>query len=116
MRFTGPATLDLLRDGDNHIFNFKANGATLYTTGTHLGDFYDTWAKDALVYYQIVIAGDGDINATVDDFGPGLASASVPKWCRSRSRNQSGNADVELPARRHLRCRVFHGSREKDRA
>jgi hypothetical protein len=65
--FVGPYVLEIVRDGAEYVF--KANGATLYTTGTAGGDVYDTAAKDALIYYEIVMASDGNLTATVDDFG-----------------------------------------------
>jgi len=65
--FTGPYVLDIERVGDN--YDFKANGATLYTTGTAAGDTYSTASKDSMVYYETVLAGDGAMTATVDDFG-----------------------------------------------
>jgi hypothetical protein len=65
--FIGPYVLEIVRDGAEYVF--KANGTTLYTTGTAGGDVYDTAAKDALIYYEIVMASDGNLTATVDDFG-----------------------------------------------
>ena len=65
--FSGPYTLDIVRNGDN--YDFKANGATLYTTGTAAGDTYTTASKNSMVNYEIVLASDGAMTATVDDFG-----------------------------------------------
>ena len=65
--FVGPYVLEIVRDGAEYVF--KVNGTTLYTTGIAGGDVYDTAAKDALIYYEIVVAGDGTVTATVDDFG-----------------------------------------------
>ena len=65
--FSGPYVLEIERVGDDYVF--KANGATLYTTDGLGGDIYDTAAKDLLVNYQIVTAGDGSITANVDNFG-----------------------------------------------
>ena len=66
--FAGPCTLDIVRNGDH--YDFKANGATLYSTGTPaVGDIYNTASRDSMVYYQIVFGGDGAMTATVDDFG-----------------------------------------------
>ncbi len=65
--FSGPYVLDIERDGDNYVF--LVNGTALYTTGNAAGDLYDTAARDTMVYYQIVMAGDGAMTSTVDDFG-----------------------------------------------
>ena len=65
--FSGPYDLDIERVGDDYVF--KANGATLYTTGTAAGDTYSTASKNSMVYYETVLAGDGAMTATVDDFG-----------------------------------------------
>jgi hypothetical protein len=71
--FAGPYVLEIERDGDDYLF--KVDGATLYTTASPAsGDFYDTAAKDSMVYYQIVLNGDGGMTATVDDFGVSLGS------------------------------------------
>ncbi|NQT37220.1 MAG: PEP-CTERM sorting domain-containing protein [Planctomycetes bacterium] len=75
--FSGPYTLDIERVGDN--YDFKANGTTLYTTGSAGGDTYSTAVKDSMTSYQIVVAGDGAVNATVDDFGvPGATPPPPP--------------------------------------
>jgi len=76
--FVGPYVLDIERVGDNYVF--KANGSTLYTTGTAAGDFYSTASKDSMIYYEIVaLAGDGAMTATVDDFGvPGAPTPPPP--------------------------------------
>jgi hypothetical protein len=66
--FAGPYTNEISRVGDH--YEFRANGALLYTTATPAaGDFYDLTVKDSMAYYQIVFGGDGAVTATVDDFG-----------------------------------------------
>jgi len=78
--FAGPYVLDIQRVGDNYVF--KADGTTLYTTGDAAGDTYNTAAKDAMVYSEIVMDGDGAMTATVDDFG--LTSLAVGTVFRFR--------------------------------
>jgi hypothetical protein len=78
--FSGPYVLDIERDGDDYVF--LVNGTVLYTTGNAAGDLYNSATRDAMAYYQIVMAGDGAMNATVDDFGVAtreLASAPNPE-------------------------------------
>jgi hypothetical protein len=66
--FTGPYTNEISRVGDH--YEFRANGALLYTTATPaVGDFYDLAARDSMAYYQIVMGANGSTTATVDDFG-----------------------------------------------
>jgi hypothetical protein len=66
--FAGPYTLDIVRSGDH--YDFKGNGATLYSTGTPAaGDIYNTASRDSMIYHQIVFGGDSAMTATVDDFG-----------------------------------------------
>jgi hypothetical protein len=70
--FSGPYVLEIVPVGTNYVF--KVNGTPLYTSGTAAGDTYDTTAKDSLIYYEIVVAGDGVITATVDDFGVSIGT------------------------------------------
>ncbi|HAR67051.1 MAG TPA: hypothetical protein DCR55_12670 [Lentisphaeria bacterium] len=72
--FSGPYALTVERVGNEYVF--KVDGAAIYTTGTAGGDFYSTAVKDTMLSYQIVLAGEGVINASVDDFGvPGATAA-----------------------------------------
>ena len=67
---SGPVTLEITRVGDH--YEFRADNVLVYTTAVPAtGDDYDIAAKDSLVNFQIVMAGDGDTTATVDDFGIG---------------------------------------------
>ena len=76
---SAPVTLDIVRNGDH--YEFLANDVLLYTTASPAaGDTYDTAAKDSLVNYQIVMAGDRALNATVDDFGVGGATNPYDIW------------------------------------
>jgi hypothetical protein len=60
--FSGPITLTIVRNGAN--YDFKVNGITLAT-----GSSFTSAQHDAMVYYEIVVGGDGATTATVDDFG-----------------------------------------------
>ena len=60
--FSGPVTLEIVRNGDD--YDFKANGSTLYTASS-----YTSAVHDSLVNYQITFGGDSTMTATVDDFG-----------------------------------------------
>jgi hypothetical protein len=64
----GPVNFDIERNGDH--YDFLADGALLYSTAAPAtGDNYDLAARDSLVNYQIVTAGDGSITANVNNFG-----------------------------------------------
>ena len=65
--FSGPYVLDIKRVGDHYAF--RVNRETLYTTTGIAPDFYGTAVKDSMVYYEIVMVGDGAMTATVDNFG-----------------------------------------------
>ena len=60
--FSGPVTLDIVRNGDN--YDFKANGTTLVSANS-----FTPAQHDAMVYYEIIFGGDGALTGTVDDFG-----------------------------------------------
>jgi hypothetical protein len=93
---SAPVTLDIVRNGDH--YEFLANDVLLYTTASPAGgDTYDTAAKDSLVNYQIVMAGDRALNATVDDFGVCGATSPYDTWAAAYSpadlSNKAGNND-----------------------
>ena len=68
LTFAGPYVLKIVRVGDH--YQFLVDDIQIYTTALPAaGDFYDTAAKDSMVCYQIVVASDGAVTATVDDFG-----------------------------------------------
>lgn len=65
--FSGPIDLSIERAGDDYLF--KANGTTLYMSGTDSFDDYDTASKDSMIYYQIIQGGDGAVTTALDNFG-----------------------------------------------
>ena len=75
--FAGPYTNTISRVGDH--YEFRSNGTLLYTTASPAaGDTYTLAAKNAMVYYEIVMAGDGAITATVDNFGVPINDTTPP--------------------------------------
>ena len=69
--FTGPVKLDIVRNGAN--YEFYANDVLKYTASS-----YSSAVHDSMVYYQIILGGQGNETATVDDFGVPAAPASTP--------------------------------------
>ena len=92
--FAGPYILQIARNGAH--YDFKANGATLYSTGTPAaGDIYNTAGKDSMIYHQIVFGGDSAMTATVDDFGAFPPETIPPTLAGSDIVDDKGGGTVE---------------------
>ena len=70
--FAGPYVLDIERNGAN--YDFKVNGSVVYTAS-----YYNSAAHDSMTSYQIMMAGDGNMTATVDDFGIPTTGGAIPE-------------------------------------
>ena len=65
---SGDYKFDIVRNGDH--YEFKANNALIYTTASPAaGDFYDTAARDSMIYYQVAMVSSYATTATIDNFG-----------------------------------------------
>jgi hypothetical protein len=91
--FSAPVTLDIVRSGDH--YDFKANGATVYTTTGVSPDFYQNASRNSLVSYQIVFGGDSAISATVDDFGAFPPDSVPPTLASGDIIDDQGGGQVE---------------------
>jgi hypothetical protein len=78
--FSGPIVLEIARCGDN--YDFVANGTTIYTASA-----YSPAAHDSMVHYAITFGGDGNLAATVDDFGVNVIAALQPPSPDERPRH-----------------------------
>ena len=75
--FAGPYTNTISRVGDH--YEFRSNGTLLYTTASPAaGDTYTLAARNTMVYYEIVMEGDGAMTATVDNFGVPVLDTTPP--------------------------------------